>query len=117
MRCLKAIGLSISALACAVLSAGCVVDRGGLPFREVAEGPDFPRIANCYGAGIGPRTTTEKLDFLAKYDLLIGGLSFSWWNADDATRAAVNEKLAYLKQKNSKIILLDFSSSARNPAE
>jgi hypothetical protein len=77
---------------------------------ESREGPPFPRIANCYGAGLGPQTSREDLDKLAKYDLLIGGTWCNWRKGEQV--AAFRKNVAYLKKVNPHIIVLEFSSSA-----
>ena len=93
-----------------MMCVGCTSVQQRLELDEVRHGPPFPRIANCYGARINPHTPVETLDFLAQYDLLIGYGWCDWENP--AHRAALEKKLAYLKQKNPHIMVLDFSSSA-----
>ena len=76
---------------------------------EIRRGPEFPRIANCYGAGVGPGSPAEKLDFVSKYDLLIGG----FWNIkwDDPQKIEEMRKvIAYIKAKNPKAIIQSFST-------
>jgi len=98
------------AAAGSMMSVGCTSVQEKLELAEVRQGPSFPRIANCYGARINPHTPIETLEFLAQYDLLIG---YGWCDwANPAHRAAMEEKLAYLKRKNPQIMVLDFSSSA-----
>jgi len=43
--------------------------------------PTYPRIANCYGAGLGYRTWEQGRDYWSKLDLFIGGcydLHYDW---------------------------------------
>lgn len=77
---------------------------------ETHAGPPFPRIANCYGAQLGPQTPREQLDQLARYDLLIGGTSCDW--RKPAQVAAFKKNVTYLRQVNPHILVLEFSSSA-----
>jgi hypothetical protein len=73
-------------------------------------GPPFPRIANCYGAGLTPQTPRDKLDQLAKFDLLIGGTWCDWTKPEQV--AAFQKAIAYLRRINPHILVLEFSSSA-----
>ncbi|HHN46533.1 MAG TPA: hypothetical protein ENN09_03750, partial [Planctomycetes bacterium] len=77
---------------------------------EIKRGPKFPRIANCYGASVGPGAPQERIDFVARYDLLIGGFWTKWDNPEHTAR--LQQMLAHIKSKNPRAILLDFSSSA-----
>jgi hypothetical protein len=74
------------------------------------KGPPFPRIANCYGARLGPQTPRDQLDELARYDLLIGGTWCDWGKGEQV--AAFKKNLAYLRKINPHILVLEFSSSA-----
>lgn len=77
---------------------------------ESRQGPPFPRIANCYGAGLSPQTSRKELDQLAKYDLLIGGTWCDWSKPKQV--AAFQKNVACLRKINPYIIVLEFSSSA-----
>ncbi len=77
---------------------------------EPHSGPPFPRIANCYGAQLGPQTSTADLDQLARYDLLIGGSWCDWRRPEQV--AAFRKNVAYLRRVNPHILVLEFSSSA-----
>ncbi|MBN2565929.1 MAG: hypothetical protein JXB46_09480 [Candidatus Eisenbacteria bacterium] len=73
-------------------------------------GPAFPRIANLYGSGIQRGVLSRnkaRLDFAAKYDLLIGGV------LHDA-----DQELKYIKEKNPGIIILKYISvRGRQPTD
>jgi hypothetical protein len=98
------------AVACVVLlAAGLCMAQGTQP-SEAGKGPPFPRIANCYAAGLGPQTPRDDLDKLAKYDLLIGGSWCDWSKGEQV--AAFKKNVAYLRKVNPHIIVLEFSSSA-----
>ena len=77
---------------------------------ESPKGPPFPRIANCYGARLGPQTSRDQLNQLARYDLLIGGTWCDWGKPEQV--AAFKRNLARLRQINPNITVLEFSSSA-----
>lgn len=70
--------------------------------KDKKRGPDFPRIANFYGAGIQAGMLARdpaRLDFAAKYDLIVGGV------LHDA-----DQEIQYLKQKNPDLTLLKYIS-------
>ncbi|MBN1810195.1 MAG: hypothetical protein JW909_14115 [Planctomycetes bacterium] len=102
------------AAAMLVVLAAAVQTPGGerKPGRaEIRKGPDFPRIANCYGARISAGSAAAEVEFVAKYDLCIGG----FWGVDAADPEKVEKLkglLCRLKEANPKSILLDFSCSA-----
>ncbi|MBI5686870.1 MAG: hypothetical protein HZC54_17520 [Verrucomicrobia bacterium] len=71
----------------------------------VADEPSYPRIANFYGAQIKRGMVAEKLEFLAKYQLIVGV----------GDLGATNE-LARLKAKNPSLIVLHYISVRGQPA-
>lgn len=91
------------------LAAGLCMGQTTRP-AESRVGPPFPRIANCYGAELGPRTSRDELDKMARYDLLIGGTHCDWRKPQQV--ASFKKNLAYLRKINPYIIVLEFSSSA-----
>lgn len=80
------------------------------PKQPPHTGPAYPRIANCYAAGLGPDTPRSELDEIARYSLLIGGISCNWSSSDERERLASN--IAYLRERNPEIRILDFACSA-----
>ena len=68
-------------------------------------GPSYPRIARFYGAGVYKGKSREHLDFVSRYDLLVGGVG------SDA-----DKEVAYLRQKNPDIKLLFYYSIKENKA-
>ncbi len=77
---------------------------------EVDAAPPFPRLANCYAAQLTPDSTEKDLDEIARYDLLIGGVWCNW--ADPEHQRRITEKMAALRQRNPRIVIVDFSASA-----
>jgi hypothetical protein len=71
--------------------------------------PTFPRIANIYGAGVGPEATDVELQMAARYDLLIGGLRVP---ADAEGRERLNLRMGRLRELNPGIVILHFAASA-----
>jgi hypothetical protein len=71
--------------------------------------PTFPRIANIYGAGIGPEATEVELQMAARYDLLIGGLRVP---PDPEGREKLNGRVSRLRALNPNIVILHFAASA-----
>jgi len=62
--------------------------------------PDYPRIARFYGAGIwSPKVKKERLDFVSRYDLLVGGVN-----------PALTEQIAYMRRKNPHLKILFYYS-------
>ncbi|NOZ21900.1 MAG: hypothetical protein GXP25_12530 [Planctomycetes bacterium] len=68
-------------------------------------GPDYPRIARFYGAGVWKGVKKEHLDFVSKYDLLVGGVGGN-----------VDKEVAYLREKNPQIKILLYRSIKENKA-
>ncbi len=73
-------------------------------------GPAFPRIANCYAAGLKPDSQAKDIEEIARFDLLIGGVWCNW--NDPVQRAKLAENTGAVRKQNPHIIMLDFSSSA-----
>jgi len=87
-----------------VALAGVVFAVGTNVATMASEVPSYPRIANFYGAQLRRGMTAEKLDFLAKYQLIVGGVDLG----------ATNE-LARLKAKNPSLIALHYISVRGQP--
>lgn len=75
-----------------------------------AEGPPFPRIANCYSVQLTPDSAETDLEAIARFDLLIGGVWCDWANPEQVER--LKERMAEVRRRNPHITILDFSSSA-----
>jgi hypothetical protein len=75
-----------------------------------AEGPPFPRIANCYSVQLTADSTERDLEEIARFDLLIGGVWCDWGNPEQVAR--LNERMAEVRRRNPHITIIDFSSSA-----
>ena len=110
MRLFCKTGLVVS---CLTMAGACFAQT--TQPRAAGDGPPFPRIANCYGARLGPDTSDAELNLLARYDLLIGGTYCNWSNPEQVAKFRRN--LTHLRQKNPHIIVLEFSSSAPYLAE
>jgi hypothetical protein len=74
----------------------------------IASEPPYPRISNYYNGQFRPGASTETLDQLARYHLIV-----ATFNAD------ASRELAYVKQKNPGVIVLHYISvrgqSPKNP--
>jgi hypothetical protein len=69
----------------------------------------FPRIANIYGAQLKPTSTDVELRLLARYGLLIGGVSTP---SDREGREQLNARIVRLRELNPEIIITVFSGSS-----
>jgi hypothetical protein len=99
---------SLSILFFLINISGCSSGRESK--KIIKEGPSFPRIANCYGAGVGIGSSEAELDEVARFDLLVGG--FKDFNKSDTAQVKKFQQiLKYLKTKNPNIVCLDFSAS------
>lgn len=73
-------------------------------------GPEFPRIANCYGIRLNPWSTEKDIEEIARFNLLIGGTWLNWEKPDQVEkfRAVVAE----VRRRNPHIIIIEFPISA-----
>lgn len=76
------------------------------------EEPPFPRIGNCYGAGLGYRSWEEGGAYWSKLGLIVGGcydLHYDWDSRDWSKALAKTEaNLARLREVNPKVIVLPY---------
>jgi hypothetical protein len=89
---------------CVLAALACTVALAAPP------NPPFPRIANCYGVGLTPTSTSKDIEEIARFDLLIGGVWCNW--GDPESRRKLAESIAAVRARNPHIIILEFSSSA-----
>jgi len=81
--------------------------------------PEYPRIANCYGSGIGWMTWEQGAEYWSKLDLFIGGgydLHYDWehprWT--DVLRR-IEENVARLWQVNPNALVLPYVDVVEGP--
>lgn len=70
-----------SGLICAAVAAACLMGRTVWAVDQVRSDPPYPRIANCYGAGLGWQSWERGGEYWSKLDLFIGGcydLHYDW---------------------------------------
>jgi hypothetical protein len=91
--------------------------------EKTAAGPPFPRIGNCYGAGLGHKKWEEGRDYWSKLRLIAGGcldLHYDWDSRDwSKVLARSQENLAQLRKINPQVIVLpyvDVIEGIDNPA-
>lgn len=81
--------------------------------------PPYPRIANCYGAGLGWRSWEQGAEYWSKLDLFIGGsydLHYDWDNARwDGVLKAVEENVARLREANPTALVLPYVDVIEGP--
>lgn len=74
--------------------------------------PTFPRIGNCYGAGLGWRTWEQGAEYWSKLDLFVGGcydLHYDWDNPRwEKTLATLETNIALLRQANPTAMVLPY---------
>ncbi|MCE5240878.1 putative glycoside hydrolase family 15 protein [bacterium] len=85
--------------------------------------PPFPRIGNCYGAGLGWRTWEQGAEYWSKLDLFVGGgydLHYDWDNPRwDKTLQTLAANIQRLRQTNPNALVLpyvDVIEGVENPA-
>ena len=75
-----------------------------------AANPPFPRIANCYGAGLGWQDWDAGKGYWPKLDLIIGGgydLHYDWDNPRwPPILARVEANIAKLREANPHVLVL-----------
>jgi len=104
----------------------CVI--GGMVLCAAAQGhardvssvnPPFPRIGNCYGAGLGWQTWEKGQEYWSKLDLFIGGgydLHYDWENERWATVLAnVKQNVAHLREVNPQALVLPYVDVVEGP--
>ena len=81
--------------------------------------PPFPRIGNCYAAGLGSKTWEEGSNYWSKLSLIIGGgydLHYDWekprW---PATLAKVEQNITKLREVNPNILVLPYVDVIEGP--
>lgn len=81
--------------------------------------PPFPRIGNCYHAGLGDKTWEQGSNYWSKLGLIIGGgydLHYDWekprWTK---TLATVEQNLARLRQINPNVLVLPYVDVVEGP--
>lgn len=84
-----------------------------------AVNPPFPRIGNCYGAGLGSKTWEQGSNYWCKLGLIIGGgydLHYDWENPRwSRTLERVEQNLTRLRQANPNVIMLPYVDVIEGP--
>lgn len=87
--------------------------------EKAAAGPPFPRIGNCYGAGLGYRKWEDGREYWSKLRLICGGcldLHYDWDTRDwSKTLARVEANLAQLRKINPHLIVLPYVDVIEGP--
>jgi hypothetical protein len=99
-------------VACLLLA--CPLVRGAEP-----SAPPFPRIGNCYGAGLGYKTWEEGRPYWAKLGLIVGGcydLHYDWENPRwTKALTRVEENIARLRAVNRHVLVLPYVDMIEGP--
>lgn len=79
--------------------------------RDLAQlNPPYPRIANCYGAGLGWQSWEKGAEYWTKLDLVIGGcydLHYDWEDPRWAkVLQTVEQNVARLREVNPDALVL-----------
>jgi hypothetical protein len=81
--------------------------------------PTFPRIGNCYRAGLGSKTWEQGSNYWSKLGLIIGGgydLHYDWDQPRWAgTLAKVEQNIAKLRQVNPHVLVLPYVDVIEGP--
>lgn len=81
--------------------------------------PTFPRIGNCYRAGLGSKTWEQGSNYWSKLGLIIGGgfdLHYDWDQPRWAgTLAKVEQNIAKLRQVNPNVLVLPYVDVVEGP--
>lgn len=89
------------------------------PGSEPRAEPPYPRIGNCYGAGLGYKTWDEGKHYWAKLGLIVGGcydLHYDWENPRWAkTLRRVEENIAKLRAVNRHVLVLPYVDVIEGP--
>lgn len=101
----------------AALLVACATLAWGRDATQVQ--PAFPRIANCYGSGIGWLTWEQGGEYWSKLDLFIGGgydLHYDWehprWNN---ILRRIEENVARLREVNPNALVLPYVDVVEGP--
>ena len=104
-------------LACVGVLLGLV--SIGVARDPAAVDPKFPRIGNCYGAGLGSKTWEQGSNYWARLGLIIGGgydLHYDWEKPRWAgPLARVDQNLAKLRQVNPNVLVLPYVDVIEGP--
>jgi hypothetical protein len=83
--------------------------------------PPFPRLANCYGAGLGWQDWEQGKEYWPKLDLVIGGgydLHYDWDNPRWAqVLPRVQANLARLREANPHVLVLPYVDVIEGPPD
>ena len=112
--------------------ATCVFQPSMCPAQDVAGGtghdaartpskidPPYPRIGNCYHAGLGEKTWEQGSNYWSKLGLIIGGgydLHYDWEKPGWTKKLVrVEEELAKLRQINPHVLVLPYVDVVEGP--
>ncbi len=95
------------------LTSACVA-------RDLSQiNPPFPRIGNCYAAGLGSKTWEQGSNYWSKLSLIIGGgydLHYDWEKPHWPKRLEkVEQNIAKLRQVNPNILVLPYVDVIEGP--
>ncbi|MCX6901140.1 MAG: putative glycoside hydrolase [Verrucomicrobia bacterium] len=81
--------------------------------------PPFPRIGNCYAAGLGSKTWEQGSNYWSKLSLIIGGgydLHYDWEKPHWAKKLeTVEQNIAKLRQANPNVLVLPYVDVIEGP--
>ena len=88
--------------------------------RELSQiNPSFPRIGNCYHAGLGDKTWEQGSNYWSKLGLIIGGgydLHYDWEKAGWPKKLAlVEQNITKLRQINPNVLVLPYVDVIEGP--
>lgn len=100
-------------LKCAGVLAGMLAVATVLAARDYSQiNPSFPRLANCYGAGLSWRDWDQGKDYWSNLDLVIGGcfdVHYDWDNERWARlRPRLESNIARLRAVNPNVLVLPY---------
>jgi len=112
--------MSLDRLTCLCVLLLCAAAQG----RDLAQiSPPFPRIGNCYAAGLSGRSWEQGGEYWSKLDLFIGGgydLHYDWDNPRwEKALSAMAANIERLRQANPTALVLpyvDVIEGVENPA-
>ena len=81
--------------------------------------PPYPRIANCYGAGLGWQSWEKGAEYWSKLDLFIGGgydLHYDWESPRwEKVLATVAQNVAHVREVNPTALVLPYVDVVEGP--